>query len=209
MHKWQTGVVAILVSTGLAPSGQAGAADRSGRSAPGRQSATNIVPNAGSDFDTPETSRKIIQEFDARLKKNPRDFISLYYRGRAYSNLPDSAKALADWNRSLSVNPYKEGMQKADVVRNHLHRAAIFWGLCYQSRGYLYFKQGKFREGIEDTSKAIAINPDYPLNYRNRALAYKRLGRLDLADMDLLKYRQLTQTNAGAETTGFPFDRPD
>jgi tetratricopeptide (TPR) repeat protein len=234
MHNWQTGILAILVALGLAAAGEAktagevkavGEAKTAGEATATAKSAAKVTakgapPSTGSraalasvlsgenDFSSPEVTKKYIQEYDVKLKKNPRDFVSLYYRGRCYSNLRNSTKAIADWNRALAVIPYKEGMPEKAVVSKHLERAESFWSFCYQNRGYQYFKLGKLQEGIDDTTKAISIYPDYPINYKNRAVAYRRLGMTSLADADMIKFRQLSALPLRGNSVR-SFDGPD
>jgi tetratricopeptide (TPR) repeat protein len=209
MHNWQTGIVAILVAGAMAPAASGETDAKNGKDGTGRMPTAAKVPGAANDFHSAEGLKKYIQKYDVKLHTNPRDFASLYYRGLCYSKLEETKKAIADWNRSLSVNPYKEGMPEKQVLKNHLQRAELYWAFCYQNLGYQYFKQGKFREGIDDTSKAIAVTPDYPMNYQNRALAYKRLGKMDLAEKDLAKLQKLLGQTGHRRTIVFPFDRPD
>jgi len=97
--------------------------------------------------------------------------------------LHDDKRALADWNQSLAVKPYKHRgphpTSGTDILREA--RSCAF---CYQNRSFYYFTQGRYKEGVEDLTKAIEIRPGYAPNFKNRAIAYKKMGKFDLAKKD-------------------------
>ena len=61
----------------------------------------------------------------------------------------------------------------------------------YVKRGLVHGRMGKFELSIEENTKAIALNPNNPLSYNNRAAAYKALGQMDLAEADFRKSQEL------------------
>jgi tetratricopeptide (TPR) repeat protein len=73
-------------------------------------------------------------------------------------------------------------------------------GMASQQRGYLYSQAGRYNEAIRDLSVAIEIRPGYRGNYMNRAAAYKKLGRLKLAQTDIEMYNKLPELEKNAVT---------
>jgi tetratricopeptide (TPR) repeat protein len=66
-----------------------------------------------------------------------------------------------------------------------------FAAWIYASRGYQYLLLKQYTRGIDDLSRAIALRPNYKLNYINRANAYRLSGRPELADTDLQLAKKL------------------
>lgn len=73
----------------------------------------------------------------------------------------------------------------------------------YSERGGAYLRLNETDNGIKDLSKAIELNPDDLSNYRNRAAAYRKLGKFGLATQDwktLQDLRNAPKDPAQAET---------
>ncbi|MBU6453733.1 MAG: tetratricopeptide repeat protein [Cyanobacteria bacterium REEB67] len=54
-----------------------------------------------------------------------------------------------------------------------------------------YLSLRQYNDAIADLSKAIAVRPDYYVNYLNRGKAYYLLGQKNLGDADTVKARAL------------------
>ncbi len=76
----------------------------------------------------------------------------LNWRGFVYANMGDYAKAIADYNKALNLNP-----DSVDV---------------YYNRGLAYNKTGKYDLAIKDFSRVLDIDPNYKnaMNYRDIAI---------------------------------------
>jgi serine/threonine protein kinase len=148
--------------------------------------------------DRPDLERKAAKPLrdafiQGKLDRNPNDYNALLDRGiRIRSS--DLKKAIEDWHRSLLLNPYRQGMTATEVKEKNLAQPEVVWGRCHEHLGYACMVQGKYEEGIAELNKAIAVQPENPRNYLNRSLAYKQLGKIDLAKRDLKKYEQLLKT---------------
>ncbi len=79
-------------------------------------------------------------------------------RGTYYQSRNDTAKALADFERSLLLNPTVDG---------------------YFQRGQVYAALGQFDKAIEDYDRAIAERRDAPWVYLARSTAKRALGDED------------------------------
>jgi len=62
----------------------------------------------------------------------------------------------------------------------------------HNNRGIVHLFTGDTARAIEDFTKAIDINPDYANAYNNRGVAYSHMGEYEKADIDELKYEELT-----------------
>ena len=76
------------------------------------------------------------------LKKEPDNDKTYYYRGIVYSINENYTKALNDFNKSLSIDPYQS------------------W--VFYSRSQVYFHIGDYPAAMKDCRSAISLKPDYP-----------------------------------------------
>jgi len=60
----------------------------------------------------------------------------------------------------------------------------------YLERGYCYFGKANYTQAVNDYSKAITLHPTSQL-YKNRAEAYRKLGKATLAAADEQEAAQL------------------
>ena len=58
-------------------------------------------------------------------------------------------------------------------------------------------RSGEFGLAISDFNSALELDPRDTLAIRNRALAYKKLGKMADAEADLARLRELTQLSSG------------
>lgn len=64
------------------------------------------------------------------------------------------------------------------------------------ARGIERFDEGKFQEAIDQFTKAIALDPDYPDAWQRRAEAYAQLGRSDQAAEDRRHHQGLDPSSS-------------
>uniref|UniRef100_UPI000B1E57A9 tetratricopeptide repeat protein n=1 Tax=Bradyrhizobium tropiciagri TaxID=312253 RepID=UPI000B1E57A9 len=88
-------------------------------------------------------------------------------RGYAYQVKGDPDRAIADYDRVISLNPK--------------------YALAYYNRSLLYRTKGDLDRVIADCSAAIALDPNYTDAYNTRAIAHLAKGdfRRALADLSL------------------------
>jgi TonB family protein len=98
-----------------------------------------------------------------------------YYwmRGTLYGEKDMYEKGLEDLNRQIELD--------GDAAKHY----------DYNRRGDFYYELGKFEEALKDYTKAIELKPDYQYHYSDRASAYEKLGKTDLAEADKLKASEL------------------
>lgn len=116
-----------------------------------------------------------LEKFEASYVKaidiNPNEIAFYYGRAYGYVGFKQYAKAIADLNKILALD---EGNIRA---RNLMAN--------------IYLSQEKFDEVIKVSDRIIKLDPTFALAYDDRAYAYYKLGKYDLAIID--SYTALTQ----------------
>lgn len=79
-------------------------------------------------------------------------------RGMAYFKKGDNDRAIANFNKSIELDPYKD---------------------AYFYRGMAYAYKGNVDRTISDLTKSIELNPELDEAYYNRGVAYGRKGDYD------------------------------
>ena len=64
----------------------------------------------------------------------------------------------------------------------------------YSNRGIAYTNTGQWDNALADFTKAIAINPKYPVSYANRGVVYGNLGQTENAIADFTKALEIDTT---------------
>jgi len=95
-----------------------------------------------------------------------------YKHGNAYDEMGEYAKAIADYNKAIELDP------------NH--------ALAYFNRAYAYGEIGQYDKAIADYTKAIELDPSDAQAYHNRGLDYQSKGEVPNAVSDLDKCIKLS-----------------
>ncbi|MBI4825474.1 MAG: tetratricopeptide repeat protein [Nitrospirae bacterium] len=133
-------------------------------------------------------------------------------RGIAYDRAGDVQKALADYDRSIKIDPkyvkpYNNrgvlyvSMKKYDEAMKDYNRAIELdpkLAQAYSNRGVAYGILGDYEKAIQDCSKAIEVNPGIPDYYYNRGIAYGVLKRYDEALKDFSMALKLNRSHLKA-----------
>src|SRR2546427_3211313 len=86
-------------------------------------------------------------------------------RGVAYSNQGDLARAIADYDQAIRLDPSQ--------------------AIAFNNRGVSYSKEGDIEQSIRDFDQAIELKPDFAEAYVNRSSEYYKKGEFDRAISDL------------------------
>lgn len=107
------------------------------------------------------------------------------------SSAPSSARNdFDDAHRMYTAGKYVEAVAALDsAIRGKIHLAE-----SYQLRATLYRILNEPNKCIEDSTKAIELQPDNADNYKTRANAYRETGQYDRAVEDYNKLIQLQPT---------------
>jgi len=98
------------------------------------------------------------------------------YRGIAYVETGKPDLAIADFNKTLEINPNDDE--------------------AYNDRGAAYLEIGKIDFAIADYNKSIQLNPSNSEPYRNRGAANMAADRLDAARADYSKALELNSADS-------------
>nr|WP_281721915.1 tetratricopeptide repeat protein [Nitrosomonas nitrosa] len=126
--------------------------------------------------------------------------IAFYNRGIAYNRQGDRARAIADYDQSIRLNPqfasaYRNrglayqnsappNYQQAIADANSAERLAPQdWGPP-SDRADVYLALGNYQQAISDYTRSIALDPTQEWNFSHRAQAYQALGDTARAEAD-------------------------
>lgn len=84
-------------------------------------------------------------------------------------------RAIEDYTRAIQLGP--ESPQNS---------------VTYRNRAEAYYALAQYQPAIKDFSMAIQLNPQSASAYYGRGLAYQELGKMDEAQADFAKYKELT-----------------
>ena len=119
----------------------------------------------------------VVQQCSWALSINPRYGMAYSTRGIANFELGKTDQALDDLANARDI----EGSANT-----------------YNNLGDVYRKLGRFEEAIHHLSIAIELEPDSPIGYINRAVAYNQSGNFFAAYSDLTKAQKLHSMDPGS-----------
>lgn len=111
-------------------------------------------------------------------KLYPQNRNVLLYISRSYEKHKDWKPALY-YRRAALRLPKDDVVERPDMELFHT--------------AFLELNSGDTQAGIGHLNEAIKLKPDHPLYYKNRAQAYRQLGRMEDAKRDLQKVSSLTR----------------
>lgn len=94
----------------------------------------------------------------------PDHYYGYFVRGSAHTQNNDLQAALADYNRSISLNAE--------------------FGPAYNNRGHTLKELSRYEEALTDLNRAIELDPSVPDFFNNRGIVYSRIGDQDRAITD-------------------------
>ncbi len=121
-------------------------------------------------------------------------------RGMAYSRLGEIDRAIADFEKAISINPisetawYNRGVE--EMFKGDPQKSILFINKAinltpnkevaegYFGRGNAYHAKKDYPKAIEDYTKALSLQQNYPEVLFNRANDYKLIGELERARAD-------------------------
>ncbi len=119
-----------------------------------------------------------IRDYDVLLQQpqlTVQQQIDFYYnRGCAHLAAGQLDNAIADFTASIQ-----------------LKETGPLAYMAFNNRGIAYAKKGDYTKALVEFNSAITLNANDALAYKNRALAYKKLGKTAEAEADMAKYGNL------------------
>lgn len=96
-------------------------------------------------------------------------------------------------NNRLQCGDYSESIKiYTDLIKTANKKSKKeHLGFMYGQRGYARMLNGELKSGIDDATKALELDPNSLWTRKNRALAYRKLGMIALADEDLKVAREM------------------
>jgi len=151
--------------------------------------------------------------FTKCLAVDPKNEVTLDYRGNVYVEIGQYDLALADFTKALKVNPrfYKaifnrgctyQAMNKLDLAIQDYKKALIINPKSHEAcnnLGAALINFHKFEEALALYTKALSLNPPIPQAYHNnKALILQQIGRIDEALIEYNKAIELDPNLADA-----------
>lgn len=115
---------------------------------------------------------------DKLLERNPRQKVALITRGVAHLKSGHLDEAIADFDRSIQVDP--------DYAR------------AFHMRGLAKEGKREHEAALADFDKAVELSPEYGAAYYSRSALYAKMGKEDLAAEDIEMVAHLTNANIEA-----------
>jgi tetratricopeptide (TPR) repeat protein len=97
-------------------------------------------------------------------------------RGNAYDDMGETAKALADYDQALRLNP--------------------MFSEAYFNRAFVRYRLGRHQEALKDYDRLLSLEPVLASGYFNRSFAWAAMGRYDKAVADVQKALELSPSNS-------------
>lgn len=130
--------------------------------------------NRGNAYDDSGNTNAAIADYTKAIQIDPKSDFAYFNRGITYSKTAAGYdSAIRDVTKAIELNPnYRRYFVRGNV---YLLRA----------------KSGDVAAAVEDYTKSIQLKADEAQTYKNRALAYRKLGKTAQADADEAKAAQL------------------
>jgi len=119
-----------------------------------------------------------IDKFSEFVRREPKNPLGYYNRGRSYLEAEDYDRAIADFDLAILLDP---------------NNAA-----AYNNRGIAYYYKGDLPSAIANCDQSIRLNRNFSAAYINRATAFHTNGEFDHAITDYTHYIRLNPRDAHA-----------
>lgn len=122
--------------------------------------------NRGVKLAARDQQARAIDDYNEALRLDSEYTEAVYtYRGRAWSDLKQYEKAIADFTELVRLKPDDD--------------------TAFRDRGHAWYGAGDLDKSISDYNEAIRLNPEYAHNYVLRGYAFQARGELASAISDL------------------------
>jgi tetratricopeptide (TPR) repeat protein len=180
---------------------------------------------AGNDAIAKKQYDKAVVFFDKALKASPDDAVALVGRSRAYVQLGDMAKALADADAAVKKAPtyapafgqrgviFKMKQQNPEALKDFSKAVELDNGYAwaFAQRADLYSRAQEQEKALKDIDKALKSKPNFVEGLRLRAWILSRMGKCKEASNDFQKVAKLSPNDAWSiqDTAWFLLTCPD
>lgn len=118
-----------------------------------------------------------IRDFTKAIESDPNDPEFYYNRAVVYNSKREYAKAIADYDKYIPL----------------MREDPTYQADGYINRGIAYAKLGNRERALEDFTKVIELDPTRDNGYRARAMIYRELKKVALAEADEKKAAELSK----------------
>jgi tetratricopeptide (TPR) repeat protein len=158
--------------------------------------------NRGTSYSRLKKYDLALVDFTKTIELDSGNASAVFRRGVVYMDLKNNPPAIADFTRVIALDPneseayYNRGtiyyrqskfaLAAADLTKYIEMNAANERNMAdgYLNRGLANFYLGDSNSAISDYTKAIELNPNMKKAYVYRAEAYRKVGKIALAEVD-------------------------
>ena len=145
---------------------------------------TPAEPTPNIDATVEARPKELVAEQVNNLRPNPDLAIEYFNRAGGYGQAGEWQLAIGDFTKAIQL-----GLDTfTSTGRNLLAEAYLLRGESYMELGFHQIRNNietdHFQTAIDDFTKAIKLDPDYPLAHHNRAKAYFQQGLYAITDLD-------------------------
>lgn len=120
-----------------------------------------------------------IPDYSFLIQKESSDFRGYVQRGWCFFYKGNHQAAIADFDSSLKLSPQEKGIRRYRAIS--------------------HYRLGNYEKAVEDASEEIKINPGALAEvYKTRANAYRKLGKIELAESDEKKFAEMSAKSSSA-----------
>ncbi len=147
-----------------------------------------------------------ILDFNTALDKDQTNHYAYKSRGLTYMLMGDYNSAIKDFFTALGFKPcaeYLDNLGDAYQRSGDLESALKYFDIAVEysntnariiyNRGVVHLKAHNLQKTIDDFSRAIELDQNFPDPYKSRSWCYNQLGMIDEAVQDMARYIELKE----------------
>lgn len=163
--------------------------------------------NRGNTYRLQGKNDLALADYNKSIETSP-NAMAFYNRATVALSNRDYPKAIADYNTAIELDPkFSEALHNRGLA--HMQNGSIDLaiddftkaigikphGLYYMNRGVAYNQKKNYTASVADLTKTIEFYPLWRVAYLQRALSYRRLGKLELSGADVKRAKELEKEN--------------
>ena len=172
---------------------------------------TNVYYSRGSVYHNLKQYQKALSDYNKAIGLDPSYHYAYNGIGNVYSAMKEGNEALPFYNRAIELDPnepiyyrnralaYRQLSQLEEALLDYNKAIEVdsTYDMPYNDIGNVYYYDRKdAHKALPFYNKAIELNPNEPIYYRNRASAYQKISQFEEALSDYNKAIEIDSTSA-------------
>lgn len=171
-------------------------------------------------FDAMGQKENALKDYQQLSKNDPKNTTNFFRIAQVYEGMKKYDEAIAAYLKLTEQNDTKQRIPLKPIAYKRLAALSSMKGSHKKSieylteaikldngddeplrlRGQEWMKLNDYEQAIADYTKAIELSPELSLTYQARSAAYKKVGKMDLAQKDLIEAQRLADKPAELPT---------